>query len=239
MLSPPHMTLRQSPLQAGAWAILPLTPGVIPFGLIAGLTPVQLGYHWLDSVIASLLIFAGASQIAAYQLIAEHSSVWVIFLTVIAVNLRYVLYSASIAPHLSDAPWPLRVLAAYGLTDQSYAVCLKTFATRDFDLSERLRFYFGGSAVIWSVWQVTTLIGALAGQVIPRLWSLEFMIPLSFFVLALGTIHRAPHRTAAIVGGTVAALLMHVPFNLGLITGALFGVIAGMAHHRWAARHAS
>jgi 4-azaleucine resistance transporter AzlC len=239
MRSTSNATLPQSPLQAGAWAILPLTPGIVPFGLIAGLTPVQLGYHWLDSVAASLLIFAGASQIAAYQLIAEHSSVWVIFLTVIAVNLRYILYSASIAPHLSDAPWPLRLLAAYGLTDQSYAVCLKTFAARDFDLSERLRFYFGGSAVVWSVWQTTTLIGALAGQVIPLVWSLEFMIPLSFFVLALGTIHRPAHRTAAVVGGTVAAMLMHAPFNTGLITGALMGVIAGMTHHRWGSTHAS
>ncbi|MGA1207035.1 MAG: AzlC family ABC transporter permease [Litorivicinaceae bacterium] len=222
-----------SPLHAGAWAILPLTPGIVPFGLIAGVTPVQLGYHWIDSALASLLIFAGASQIAAYQLIAQDSALWVIVLTVVAVNLRYVLYSASIAPHLSEAPWPIRIAAAYGLTDQRYAVCLHTFAVREFDLRERVLFYFGGVGGIWGVWQSATLVGALAGQVIPRIWSLEFMIPLSFFVLALSTVRRPPHRTAAILGGGVAALLMHAPFNLGLITGASVGVLGGLLHHRW------
>lgn len=228
-----------SPLQSGALAILPLTPGIIPFGLIAGLTPVQLGYHWIDSALASLLIFAGASQIAAYQLIAQSSPAWLIVLTVVAVNLRYVLYSASIAPHLSDAPWPIRIAAAYGLTDQSYAVCLQTFSAREFDLRERLAFYFGGVAVIWSVWQCATLVGALAGQVIPQFWSLEFMIPLSFFVLALSTLRRPPHRTAAVLGGSVAAVLMSAPFNLGLITGAILGVLGGMLHHRWSQQYVS
>lgn len=235
---PCHLGHETRLFQAGALAILPLTPGVIPFGLIAGVTPVQLGYDWSESVAASLLIFAGASQIAAYQLLAEEAGLGVILLTVMAVNLRYLLYSASIAPHLTDAPWGFRLLASYGLTDQSYAICTRAFATRSLDLGERLRFYFGGALVMWSVWQSATLVGALAGQVIPRVWNLEFMVPLSFLVLALSTIQRPAHRTAAVVGGTVAALMLNAPFNSGLMTGALCGILAGIGHNRWEQRRA-
>ena len=92
----------QSRARQGMYAMLPLLPGIVPFGLIAGFTPVSFGYTWIDSIVGSLLMFAGASQLAAYQLMDEGASMWVILMTVAAINLRYVLYSASIAPYLTS-----------------------------------------------------------------------------------------------------------------------------------------
>lgn len=213
-------------------AMLPLLPGIIPFGLIAGFTPISFGFTWMDSWAGSLLMFAGASQLAAYQLIDEQASIWVILFTVAAINLRYVLYSASIAPHLADANRLTRLLAGYGLTDQIYAICQRDYPENQWDLKERIAYYAGGTFLLWSLWQVCTLIGAFAGQIIPVFWSLEFMIPLTFLALGLNTLKTSAHRVAAMTGAFVSFIGVDLPFNLGLIFGGLSGIIAGVLFQR-------
>lgn len=219
--------------QQGMHAILPLLPGIVPFGLIAGVTPISLGYSWFDSLLGSLLMFAGASQLAAYQLLGEGASLWVILLTVAAVNLRYLLYSASVAPDLAGASRSARWLAGYGLTDQIYAVAKRDYPAHQWDVGERLAYYAGGSVTIWLLWQICTLAGAMVGQVIPVFWSLEFMIPLTFLALALGTLSSRAHQIAALVGAGVSYLGMDLPFNLGLMAGAACGIGAGLVSQRW------
>ena len=211
----------------GMYAMLPLLPGIIPFGLITGFTPVSFGYTWLDSWIGSLLMFAGASQLATYQLMNEQASIWVILLTVAAINLRYLLYSASIAPHLVDAHRAIRLLAGYGLTDQIYAVCHRDYPAHDWDLNERVAYYAGGTLLIWSLWQASTVVGAFVGQVIPISWSLEFMIPLTFLALALSTLKTRAHQVAATVGAIVSFVGLDLPYSLGIILGGLIGIVVG------------
>ena len=217
----------------GMRSMLPLLPGIIPFGLIAGLTPITLGYHWSDSILASIWMFAGASQLAAYQLIGEGASIWVILMTVAAINLRYVLYSASMAPFLTDASRPVRLLAGYGLTDQIYAIAYRDFPVNTWDLGERLAYYFGGTLAIWLLWQSCVLAGALLGQVVPAMWSLEFMIPLTFLALGLSTLKTTAHRMAAGSGALVTYLGLDAPLNLGLIAGALVGITVGVVSKRF------
>ena len=225
------INLRARALQ-GMSAMLPLLPGIIPFGLIAGFTPVSFGYTWLDSWMGSLLMFAGASQLAAYQLMNEDASIWVILLTVAAINLRYVLYSASIAPHLADANRTTRLLAGYGLTDQIYAVCHRDYPIHNWNLNERIAYYAGGTLLLWGLWQACTVVGAFVGQVIPVFWSLEFMIPLTFLALALNTLKTRAHRVAAITGAIVSFAGLNLPYNLGLILGGLAGILAGVLFRR-------
>ena len=225
------INLRARALQ-GMSAMLPLLPGIIPFGLIAGFTPVSFGYTWLDSWMGSLLMFAGASQLAAYQLMNEDASIWVILLTVAAINLRYVLYSASIAPHLADANRTTRLLAGYGLTDQIYAVCHRDYPIHNWNLNERIAYYAGGTLLLWGLWQACTVVGAFVGQVIPVFWSLEFMIPLTFLALALNTLKTRAHRVAAITGAIVSFAGLNLPYNLGLILGGLSGILAGVLFRR-------
>jgi predicted branched-subunit amino acid permease len=217
----------------GMYAMLPLLPGIIPFGLIAGFTPVSFGYTWLDSWMGSLLMFAGASQLAAYQLMNEGASIWVILLTVAAINLRYVLYSASIAPYFVEANRTTRLLAGYGLTDQIYAVCHRDYPTQDWNLHERVAYYTGGTLLLWSLWQACTVIGAFVGQIIPVFWSLEFMIPLTFLALALNTLKTRAHQAAAMTGAIVSLLGLDLPYNLGLIFGGLIGIVAGVLFKRF------
>ena len=227
----PNRQLQSRALQ-GMRAMTPLLPGIVPFGLIAGFTPVSFGFTWFDAWAGSLLMFAGASQLAAYQLMHESASLWVILFTVAAINLRYVLYSASIAPHLADASRPIRLLAGYGLTDQIYAICHRDYPTHDWDLQERVAYYAGGTFLLWGLWQACTVVGAFVGQIIPVFWSLEFMIPLTFLALALNTLKTRSHQVAALIGAIVSFAGLQLPYNLGLMLGGVAGIIAGVMHQR-------
>ena len=222
----------RSRFMQGMRAMLPFLPGIIPFGIVTGFTPVSFGFTWIDSWVGSLLMFAGASQLATYQLMNEGASIWVILLTVAAINLRYVLYSASIAPRLADANRPIRLLAGYGLTDQIYAICNRDYRTHEWGLEERIAYYAGGTLLLWGLWQACTLVGAFAGRIIPVFWSLEFMIPLTFLILALHTLKTSAHRVAAVSGALVSFFALSLPYNLGLILGAISGISCGFLCQR-------
>ena len=192
----------------------------------------SFGFTWFDAWVGSLLMFAGASQLAAYQLMNESASLGVILITVAAINLRYLFYSASIAPHLANANRLTRLLAGYGLTDQIYAICHRDYPTLNWGLQERIAYYAGVTILLWGLWQACTVLGAFAGQIIPVFWSLEFMIPLTFLALALNTLKSRSHQIAASTGAIVSFAGLTLPYNLGLIAGGVAGIIAGVMHHR-------
>ena len=216
----------------GMQAMLPFLPGIVPFGVVTGFSPISIGFTWIDSCLGSLLMFAGASQLATYQLMNEGASIWVILLTVTAINLRYVLYSASIAPHLADANRLTRLLAGYGLSDQIYPICHRDYRTHEWGLEERIAYYAGGTLLLWGLWQACTVIGAFAGRIIPVFWSLEFMIPLTFLTLALQTLKTMAHRVTAVSGALVSFVGLDLPYSLGLILGAVSGVSFGVLYQR-------
>jgi predicted branched-subunit amino acid permease len=126
----------------------------------------------------------------------------------------------------------VRLLAGYGLTDQIYAIAYRDFPVNNWNLSERLSYYFGGTLLIWLLWQSCVLAGALVGQIVPAMWSLEFMIPLTFLALGLSTLKTTAHRMAAVSGALVSYLGLDAPLNLGLIAGALVGITVGVLSKR-------
>ena len=93
------MATRREVFGAGITSVLPMLPGIAPFGVIAGLTAIGTGLSTTQAMVTSGLIFAGASQLAMLQLIADGAIPAVIMLTVMTVNLRFAMYSASLAPH--------------------------------------------------------------------------------------------------------------------------------------------
>jgi len=111
----------------GVRAGTPLLPSILPFGLMAGVAAREAGLDAFASLGMSLVIFAGASQLATAQLLADGAVPLVIVATALIINLRLAMYSASISPYFSGLPsrwkWPL----AYLLTDQAYAVCIGRF----------------------------------------------------------------------------------------------------------------
>lgn len=216
--------------RAGAVAVSPIVVGLVPFGLIAGAAALQRGLTIADAAAFSLGIFAGASQLAAIEVLGTGGSITVAVLTVLVINLRMMMYSASLSPWLAGEPLVRRGLAAYLLTDQAYAVALARYTNRDADElppQDRLPFYLGAAVALWVPWQVFTIVGAVLGGSIPDGVPLSFAIPLVFLALLPPAVTDRPAVVAAIVGATVATVGAAWPANLGMLTGALSGVAAG------------
>ena len=122
------MPTRKRAFLGGARAISPILLGLVPFGLIAGIAAVKVGFTKLEALGMSYIVFAGAAQLAAVHLIGRHAPVAVVILTALIVNLRLCMYSASLAPHFNGLPLRGRGLLAYLLTDQAYAVSIVAYS---------------------------------------------------------------------------------------------------------------
>lgn len=226
------MTPMQHSALRGARDVSPLLLGVIPFGLICGAACVGAGMPEWGAMGLSLIVFAGASQLATIQLMADQASVAVVILTGLVVNLRMLMYSASIAPHLTATPALARSAGAYLLTDQAYAVSITRFAAPDGGPASKFAYYVGAGLVMWTGFNACTALGAYLGALIPAGWSLDFSIPLTFIALVIPAVRDRPALIAAIAAGATACLAARLPFNLGLILASATGIAAGYLAER-------
>ena len=218
------MTKRES-FWAGARDITPILMGIIPFGMISGITAVNVGIGQGTAMLMSIFVFAGASQLVAYQLIGSGAVSFVIVYTALVVNLRFVVYSASIAPYFKPLSTPWKWLYAYLLTDQGYAISLIRF--REDESVRPTWYYLGASILLWITWQVFSALGIFLGSAIPAHWGLDFAIPLTFMAVLVKALENRPAIIAALIGGLVATAAYNLPLNLGLIAGVLSGILAG------------
>lgn len=241
-------------LLAGVRASLPLWLGLLPFGLVTGVAAVDAGLSPIQALGLSVVVFAGASQLAVVDLLGRDASLAVVVLTATIINLRMSMYSASIAPYLAGLQRRWSALCAYLLTDMSYALAIAEFSGSEgrrpsegsegrrpseenedpdgpidpTDLADRARYYLGAAAAIWVVWQVATVAGVVVGARIPDRWGVGFAVPLIFLALLVPDLTDRPRVIAALVGGGVAIAGAGWPLNLGLVGGALAGVAAGV-----------
>lgn len=212
---------------AGARTAAPLLLGMIPFGLVAGIAAVEAGLTAFQGQALSIIVYAGAAQLAALQLIEHGAAPLVVAATALIINLRFVMYSASLAPHLQYLSARQKLPLAYVLTDQAYAVAVTRF-DRGLPPAARRPYYLGAALAVWITWQGATAAGLLVGAGVPEAWDLGFAVPLTFMALLVPTLKDRPAVAAAAVGGLVAAAAFALPFNLGLIVAALCGVGAGL-----------
>ncbi len=207
--------------------------GSLPFALITGAITVNAGISPFNSFLMSLFISAGASQVAAVNLIVVQAPLLIIILTGLIINLRLVMYSASIAPYLKEAsPWK-KLLISFILTDQAYAVSLMEF-NRPGSTSHRVSYYLGAAVTVIVIWMIGVVAGICLGNAIPPSWSFDFAIPLTFLLLLIAVLKDKPSLLAAGTSGFIAVGAGQVPYNLNIILGAAAGILAGF----WAEKSA-
>ncbi|RME79182.1 MAG: branched-chain amino acid ABC transporter permease [Chloroflexi bacterium] len=225
----------RSEFLAGMKGIAPILPGVLPFGTISGIVAVEVGISVKLAVLMSLIVYAGASQLAAVQLIGMAASPLVTVLTTWIINLRFAMYSTSMAPYLKEAATRWKYLLAYLLTDQVFAICAVRF-NRHPDRPYKHWYYLGAATLMWLTWQSGAMAGIFLGASVPESWSLDFAVPLTFLSLIVPAIQDRASTAAALVAGVMSVAAFALPYNLGLITAALTGIGAGLLVETWARR---
>lgn len=213
--------------RAGVAAMLPITLGVVPFGLIAGIAATDAGLGLAQAIAFSVGIFAGAAQLAAFDLLGRDAPILVVVGTVLIINLRMLMYSAGLAPRLADQSRARRLAGAYWLTDQTFAVSVVRFDDDRAAPVSRWWFYVGAGLALWIVWQTSTIVGVVAGAAVPDVVPLGFALPLAFLSLLVPTLTDRPAVVAAVAAGTVAVVAAPLPANAGMPLAAVTGILAG------------
>lgn len=213
---------------AGAKAIAPVLLALTPFAVAFGATAIGSGLSSLEALGMSVFIFAGAAQFAAVPLISAGASVAIVILTVLVINLRLTLYSASLASHFRRLPAGWKGLLSYLLTDQAYAATITRFDEGQIGEPDKRWYYLGVALAIGVVWLTGTTMGIFLGGRVPEGWSLDFISPLIFISLAVPAVKDRTTAAAALTAGTTAVFAAAMPLNLGLIVAALTGVVGGL-----------
>lgn len=225
------MPFDRSAFAAGARASLPVLLGLAPFGMICGVAMAASGIAPLTAVAMSVFVFAGASMLAASQLLAAGAPVALVVLTAFFINLRFMMYSASLRLHLGTEPLRWRLLVAYLLADNPYALGMARFADHPSDRN-KLAFYLGVSVPVWLCWQLAVIAGVLVGARLPAAWQLEFAAPLAFIAISVPLLRDRAMVAAAIASAATVVLAHGLPLRLGLLLAALAGIAAGLLAER-------
>jgi len=212
---------------AGIRAEIPILLGVIPFGMIYGALALNAGLSKFASQMMSSIVFAGSAQFVTAQLVHEAAPGLVIVLTIAVVNLRHILYSASLAPYLSSLSTRWKLLLSYLLTDEAYA---PTIIKYEQDGMTPLGHWFllGAGITLWTTWQISTWVGIYLGAAIPDSWSLDFALPLTFIAMVVPVLKGRPYIAAALSAGVTALIANGLPYRLGLILAAIVGILVGI-----------
>lgn len=222
-------TSPRSEFLAGVRAELPILLGVIPFGLIYGVLAITQAHLPPDVAQAmSAIVFAGSSQFVGQQLMAAGTPGVVIVLTTFVVNLRHALYSASVAPFVKPLRTRWKVLLAYLLTDEAYAVTITHYEQTDISIEHKHWYYFGSGLALWSTWQASTAVGIFFGAQVPDSWGLDFTLALTFIALVVPRLKDRASTGAALAASVVAIIGFALPYKLGLMVAALVGIAVGM-----------
>ena len=214
---------------------LPLSVGLVPWAIVTGIAMRSIGLTELEALGMNLLVYAGTAQLGALPLIAAGAPLWLIMLTALALNLRFVIFSAAIAPVFHDSSFARRLASSYLLVDGVFAVGADKLIKAD-DPHWRWGYYIAPSVFNWVVWQLFVAGGVFGAEFVPSDWSLEFMVTIALMVMVLPMLRSRPMLVAALAGGLGAVLLRGLPLRLGVVAGIAIGIAAGFAAEHWQQR---
>jgi predicted branched-subunit amino acid permease len=211
---------------SGFKCMVPITTGIIPFGLVMGTVCAEANLSLLQSLGMNIFIYAGASQLAALDLMVNQAQTLVVVATGLIINLRFMLYSAALSPVVKNSNLLAKFVCAYCLTDQNYAV-MSVHQEKISTNSEIIKFYLGTSLCMMLAWHLSLVAGFTFGNFAPTSWALEYAVPLSFAALVIPSLKNKSFISVAIFSSLLSIALRPLPYNLGLIIAALLGIALG------------
>jgi len=206
----------------------PVLLGAVPFAFVAGVAATAAGMTPAQGIALSALSFSGIAQLIASQLIAVHSPVVVTVAAAFVVSLRFLMYSASMAPHVAHLDWRWRVLLSFLMTDQSFAASVRHYADAG-DTRHRHWFFLGAALTLYTFWQASVVAGVLAGAQVPARWSLDFAVVLTFIALLVPAVRTRPDLAAAVVAAALSLAAAGLPYRLALVVASIGGIGVGLA----------
>lgn len=238
--------IRRAAFVDGARAAVPSLVASGAWGVVTGVAMVHTGLTAWQSIGMSLFVFAGSAQLAALPLIAAGAPIWVVLLTALVINLRFVIFSAGLYPYLSRLPLGKRLLLGFLTADFGFAISMAkwmqwerehaekdhgsdTRGSRERGSTRQLWYLAGVTGSTWIVWQVTSIAGVLLGAQVPIAWGLDYLPIVALIALVVPMVATRPALLGAMVAAAVALAGATLPLRLGLLAAVIAGVAAAMA----------
>lgn len=191
----------------GARACLPIVLGYIAIGLVVGVVARTAGLTVAEVTLMSLILYAGSAQLIVVNLIGMSASAPAIIFTIFLVNMRHLLYSASLAPHVRKVPLWQNVLIGLELTDETFAVAANHLAG---NRRVHAAWVFDLNLTAQVTWIVSTTVGAIVGNTISsntHALGLDFALTAMFAVLLVLQVTSRSHMRVAMTVGLISALV--------------------------------
>jgi len=211
----------------GVYDSLPVLLGVIPFGITYGVVGLAVGLTPAETLLMSLLVFAGAAQFVCTGMIGlglvDFS---LIVFTTLLINLRHLLMGVSLTPFVGGLPLRRQALLAFGMADETYAVTMDRIQRCGYSESYQL----GSNSAGYTIWALSTLAGVLLGRYIPDplAWGLDFAMPATFLAMLIPRLSDRTSVAVCLVAAVVAvASALYLPGKWYIIVACVGGVLAG------------
>ena len=218
---------RVADVLAGARAMAPWLVGIVPFGLVIGVSAARADIPTFTGWLTAPILFGGSAQVVVIDLLDAGATPAVVVIAALAVNLRLVLYSATMAPRWKGTPIGFQAIAAYLLVDPTLAVGVDGYE-RSADPHMGHRHYLGGAGVLWVAWLAAVGVGATVGARLPEALHLELVVPLFLAGEVATRVKTRASVHAALVAVVAAAVLYPVPLHLGPVLAIAAGTVAGL-----------
>ncbi len=222
----------------GVSQAVPIVLGYIPIGFAFGVLAQKAGISLLNTLLMSLVVYAGSSQLIAVGLIAAGVPALSIIITTFVVNLRHLLMSAAISPFLKH--WRKFELTAfaYQLTDETFAVHSARFGSASPNKAE----VFATNMTSQTAWIFGTWLGLVVGGLIADVkpLALDYALPAMFVALLVLQIKDRIQIAVAILTGMLAVGLMFIGVDRwNVIVATLVGATIGVGVEKWTKRSSS
>lgn len=184
-----HQT--KSSFKIGVSAGITIAIGYMPVAFTYGFLAKTTGLTFWKTVLMSLIVYAGATQYMALDMIAKGIGALEIILTTLIVNIRHLLMSASLNEKVDkDARWK-KAIYAYGITDETFSVA----SVQEGKLSSG--YMFGLNLIAYASWALFSGVGFLAGSSLPDLFQEGMSIAL--YALFIGLLVPSMKKSGKVI----------------------------------------
>ena len=184
--------------KAGAKAALPIVLGYLPVGMAFGILARKAGLTTFEVGLMSLLVYAGASQFIAIEMISKGISWFPIVIATFFINLRHLLMSSTLSLYFNRHSLRTLGLLSAQLTDESFAVAMSDTSK----ISNRPGYLFGLQITSHCAWITGSVGGALLGGLIDhKSYGIPFALPALFICLLLLQIRKVHHFYIMVIAG--------------------------------------
>ncbi|MDO8985781.1 AzlC family ABC transporter permease [Cypionkella sp.] len=226
----------KSTFTAGLVTALPIALGYFPIAFSFGVAATRAGLTGLEAFGLSLIIYAGAAQFLALALITGGAPVLVSAFTLVAMNIRHVLYGPALIKRVGpDARTKHAWAWAFGLTDEVFGAALGALARGKVVFSEA--FMFGLGLAAYGSWLSGTALGAFAGGAALQNYpvidaALGFMLPALFLALLLSILSKLQLPVIAVAMAATVAVTLAWSGTAGILAGMVAGAVSGLLVRR-------